>query len=124
VESELHAYLAGIAHNLDSPCVVVNGTSDHVHILVSQSKNLALDKLVEGVKKGLSNGSRPRAPRCAASMGKEGYAAFPVSQSKTLAVEGYTARQKEQHRMSSFQKEVIQFLRRHGVKYDEPYIWT
>jgi putative transposase len=49
---------------------------------------------------------------------------FPVSQSKALAVEGYIARQKEHHRKRSFQEELIQFLRKHGVKYDERYIWT
>jgi putative transposase len=54
VESELHTYLAGIANNLHSPCFAVNGTRDHVHMLVSQSKNLALAKLVEEVKKGSS----------------------------------------------------------------------
>lgn len=42
IESELHAYLAGIAKNLDSPCLAVNGTGNHVHMLVSQSKNLYL----------------------------------------------------------------------------------
>jgi putative transposase len=40
LESELHAYLAGIANNLDSPCLAVNGTSDHVHRLVSNRNPL------------------------------------------------------------------------------------
>ena len=40
VESELHAYLAGIANNLDLPCLAVNGTSDHVHMSVPNRKPL------------------------------------------------------------------------------------
>jgi REP element-mobilizing transposase RayT len=58
VESELHAYLAGIANGLDSHCLAVNGTADHVHMLVSQSKNVALAELVAEARRG---GSRPRA---------------------------------------------------------------
>jgi putative transposase len=77
VESELHAYLAGIANNLDSPCLVVNGTSDHVHTLVCQSKNLALAKLVEGVKKGSSKWIKTKSAALRSFHGQGGYAPFP-----------------------------------------------
>jgi putative transposase len=32
--------------------------------------------------------------------------------------------QKEHHRRWSFQEELIQFQRKHGVEYDQRYIWT
>jgi REP element-mobilizing transposase RayT len=124
VESELHAYLAGIANNLDSRCLAVNGTADRVHMLVSQSKNLALAKLVEEVKKGSSKWIKTKGVAFRSFHWQDGYAAFSVSQSKAAAVEGYIARQKEHHRRRSFQEELILFLQRHGVKYDERYIWT
>jgi putative transposase len=124
VESELHSYLAGIANNLDSPCLVVNGTSDHVHMLVSQSKNLALAKLVEELKKGSSKWIKTKSAAFRGFHWQDGYAAFSVSQSKALAVEGYIAKQKEHHRKRSFQEELIQFLRKYGMEYDERYIWT
>jgi putative transposase len=122
VESELHTYLAGIANNLDSPCLAVNGTPDHVHMLVSQSKNLALAKLVEEVKKGSSKWIKTKGAALKRFHWQDGYAAFSVSQSKVKAVEAYIAEQKEHHRRKSFQEELIQFLRKHGVEYDERYI--
>ncbi len=124
VESELHAYLAGIAKNLDSPCCAVNGTNDHVHMLVSQSKNLALAKLVEEVKKGSSRWIKTKGAAFRRFHWQDGYAAFSVSQSKAATVEAYIAGQKEHHRRRSFQEELIQFLRKHGVEYDERYVWT
>ena len=124
VESELHAYLAGIANNLHSPCFAVNGTSDHVHMLVSQSKNLALAELVAEVKKGSSKWIKTKGAAFRRFHWQDGYAAFFVSQSNVAAVEAYIARQKEHHRRRSFQEELIQFLRKHGVEYDEHYIWT
>ena len=124
VERELHAYLAGIANNLDSPCLAVNGTADHIHMLVSQSKNLALAKLVEEVKKVSSKWIKTKGTALRGFHWQDGYAAFSVSQSKAAVVEGYIAGQKEHHCKRSFQEELVQFLRKHGVEYDERYIWT
>jgi hypothetical protein len=44
--------------------------------------------------------------------------------SKAAAVEPYIAQQKEHHRQTSFQEELILFLRKQGVEYDERYIWA
>lgn len=124
IEGELHAYLAGIANNLDSPCFAVNGTGDHVHMLVSQSKNLALAKLVEEVKKGSSIWIKTKGAALRGFHWQDGYVAFSVSQSMAAAAERYIATQKEHHRRRSFQEELLLFLRRHGMEYDERYIWT
>ena len=42
VEPELFAYLGGTAKNLDSCCLAVGGTEDHLHLLISQSKKSCL----------------------------------------------------------------------------------
>jgi REP element-mobilizing transposase RayT len=123
VESELHAYLAGIANNLASPCFAVNGTTNHVHMLVSQSKNLALARLVEEVKKGSSKWIKTKGAAFRGFYWQDGYAAFSVSESKKAEVERYIAVQKKHHQRRSFQEELIEFLRKHGVEHDERYIW-
>lgn len=46
----VHAYLATVMKNFDSPAVKIGGTSDHVHILFRQSRNHALAETVEEVK--------------------------------------------------------------------------
>jgi hypothetical protein len=38
-------------------------------------------------------------------------------------VRDYIANQEEHHRAVSFQEEFITFLKRHGIDYDEQYIW-
>jgi REP element-mobilizing transposase RayT len=47
---QLHAYIAGILKNHDSPLIEVNSVCDHIHILFAQSKNHAPAKIVEQVK--------------------------------------------------------------------------
>ena len=47
VREDLHAYLAAVLNNQDSPALKVGGMSDHVHALFRLSKNIALAKIVE-----------------------------------------------------------------------------
>jgi putative NIF3 family GTP cyclohydrolase 1 type 2 len=52
-----------------------------------------------------------------------GYGAFSVSQSNRQEVERYIAGQEDHHRHVSFQEEFVAFLKRHGIAYDERYVW-
>lgn len=52
-----------------------------------------------------------------------GYAVFSVSESQKAAVVRYIQRQEAHHRHVGFQEEIREFLIRHGVSYDERYIW-
>ncbi len=52
-----------------------------------------------------------------------GYGAFSVSESQVRRVIGYISTQEEHHRRQTFQEELRGFLRRHGVAYDERYVW-
>jgi hypothetical protein len=52
-----------------------------------------------------------------------GYGAFSVSQSGAGDVKKYIAGQEERHRTTTFQEEFVAFLQRHGISYDERYIW-
>jgi len=47
IEPELFAYMGGILKAYESRLLDAGGTSDHVHLLVSQSKNIALAKLLK-----------------------------------------------------------------------------
>jgi putative transposase len=50
---------------------------------------------------------------------QRGYGAFSVSPSQPESV----ASQEEHHRAHSFQEEYRDFLRKHGVEFDERYVW-
>ncbi|EFK57120.1 transposase [Sphingobacterium spiritivorum] len=54
VEKELYAYNGGIIKVNDSVPVKINDTQDHIHILTIMSKNIALAKLVEEIKRNSS----------------------------------------------------------------------
>ena len=53
---------------------------------------------------------------------QEGYAAFTVSATARAAVQSYIAGQAEHHRHKSFREELIEFLEKSGVEYEEAYL--
>jgi hypothetical protein len=54
---------------------------------------------------------------------QRGYGAFSVSASSTSAVARYIQSQPEHHRRMSFEDEFRSLLKRHGIEYDERYIF-
>jgi hypothetical protein len=52
-----------------------------------------------------------------------GYSDFSVSKSNIEQVQKYIANQEEHHRKISFQDELRTLLRKHGVEFDERYLW-
>jgi REP element-mobilizing transposase RayT len=120
---QLWAYKAGILQQWDSPALVVGGVSDHVHILFLLSKNHALKKIVEEVKKGSSKWLKTQGPTFRDFHWQSGYGAFSVSESNSADVRHYIDTQKEHHHRMSFQEEFRLFLKRHGIEFDERYVW-
>src|SRR5439155_14282296 len=54
IEPQLYPYMATIGRTNQSPVLAIGGTTNHVHLLVSQSKNIALSDLVMVIKKDSS----------------------------------------------------------------------
>ena len=54
IEPDLHADLGGICRNRESPALAIGGTENHVHLLISLSKNVAVSDLMMALKKDSS----------------------------------------------------------------------
>jgi putative transposase len=118
----LHAYIVGILDKLGSPSIQTGGTRDHVHVLFSQSRTLAIAKVVEEVQKSSSKWMKGQG--VSSFTWQAGYAVFSVSESQKATVVRYIQRQEAHHRRVGFQDEMREFLVRHGVPYEERYIWN
>lgn len=124
VENRLWAYQAGIFENLESPALIIGGFDDHVHALFSLSKNFALKDIVEEVKKSSSKWMKTKdGSSNALFTWQAGYAGFSVSESNVKAVKDYISNQGEHHRRFTFQDELRLLFQKHGVEFDERYVW-
>jgi len=115
--------MVGILRELDGKTSIVNGTPDHVHLLVQLPPALALSDAMRILKTNSSKWVHDRWPVRSKFGWQTGYGAFSVSKSNADAVSRYIADQEEHHRKKTFQAEFLEYLKKHEIEYDERYIW-
>lgn len=123
IEPHLYAYLGGVAKHHQSRLLMAGGTMNHVHLLVSQSKNIALSDLLEEIKKSSSRWIKTQGASLTDFHWQDGYAAFSIGASQIPTVKAYLARQKQHHQRRTFQEELREFLEKYGIEYNEKYLW-
>jgi REP element-mobilizing transposase RayT len=123
LQSSLFEYFGGIARTHVSTLVAAGGMPDHVHLLVSLGKTIAVSDLLRELKSGTSRWVHETRPALAEFAWQSGYGAFAVSFSETDCVRHYLATQDEHHRRHTFQEDFLALLVRHQFEYDERYLW-
>ena len=117
-------YLGGIARGEEMRAIEVGGAADHIHALLSLAPTLApatVAKLLKGNSSKWINESLDLPTRFE---WQEGYGAFSVGVSQIDRTVTYIRDQEQHHRKKSFQEEYLGFLKKHGIQYDERYIWS
>jgi putative transposase len=117
------AYLGGIARENDFKALEIGGTANHVHLLVSLPSTLAIAKVLQLLKGGSSKWINEEIKPSRRFEWQEGYGAFSIGVSQIEATREYIRTQEEHHRGKTFEEEFRAFLMKHGIEYDERYIW-
>jgi putative transposase len=123
VRPRMHAYLATVCRDRGAEFVYVGGVADHVHIVTTLPRTVSQAQLIEEVKKSSSKWIKALDARYRGFFWQRGYGAFSVGRGQLGAVVHYVEAQQEHHRTRTFQEEYRAFLRRHGVDFDERYVW-
>ena len=123
VRPRMHAYLATICRDLGAELVHIGGVADHVHIITTLPRTLSQAQLIEQIKKASSKWIKAFDARYRGFFWQRGYGAFSVTPSQFEAVLQYVEAQQEHHRTRTFQDEYRELLRKHGINFDERYVW-
>jgi len=123
LKPELSAYLGGIVREIKGKAYSIGGTSDHIHMLISLPPSISISDSLRIIKTNSSSWVHSLDANYRAFVWQTGYGAFGVSKSNASAVITYIQNQEEHHKKVSFKEEFIAFLRKHGIEYDERYIW-
>lgn len=123
IESELFPYMATTCQSENSPALIINGTMDHVHLLVLLGRKTSIADLVEEVKSSSSGWIKSKGADYRHFYWQAGYGAFSIGQSGVNALKAYIANQKEHHRNKTFQAEFRALLQRYKCEYDERFVW-
>jgi len=123
IREELYRYIGGIIRAEGGAALEIGGTSDHIHILAKLKPAISVAEVLNKVKSNSSKWANDHKMKMRKFGWQEGYAAFSVSESQVPAVAEYIRNQEEHHRMQSYQKEFVALLERHGIEYDQRYLW-
>lgn len=122
--SNLYAFLGSILKENDSMPIIIDGVGDHIHILCVMSKNIALAKLIEELKRNSSRWIKSLDSYYQGFAWQGGYGGFSVSQSLHDKTYSYILNQKEYHTTLSFKEEYLLFLKEYEIEHDEKFLWT
>jgi len=123
-QNDLYAYIGSVIRDNNSIPILLNGTDNHLHIMCVMSKNIALSKLTEEIKRHSSRWIKTRGTHYQKFAWQGGYTGFSVSQSLHDKTKKYIEQQEEHHKKITFKEELIAFLKEYGIDYDEKYLWT
>jgi len=123
LERRLWPYMGGIARENKMKALAIGGVEDHVHLLISLPSTLAIAKAIQLIKGGSSKWVTDTFPSHRDFEWQEGYGAFSISVSRVEKTIAYIKNQKEHHRTQTFEEEYKAILRKHGIEYDERYLF-
>ncbi len=123
MEERVWAYLGGTTRENRMKALCVGGIEDHIHILLGLPPVISVSDAVKRIKADSSAWVKETFPGCLSFAWQDGYGAFAVSKSLLSEVQDYIRGQREHHRHRTFQEEYRAFLDKHGIQYDERYLW-
>ncbi len=95
----------------------VNGSDDHVHCLISLSKDLSISKTIQLIKGESSYWFNNNVESKEKLVWQDDYWAVGVSESHIGKVKEYIKNQEEHHRIKTFSEEVDSFMDKYGWHY-------
>jgi putative transposase len=123
IRGKLFQYIGGIVRGEGGTLLEIGGTPDHVHLVMRLKSEPSVATMIKIIKSKSSKWLNEQPVRPGRFEWQRGYAAFTVSASQLERVRVYVRNQEKHHRRKTFQEELRALLYRHGVEFDERYLW-
>jgi REP element-mobilizing transposase RayT len=123
IRAEVFSYMSGILTNRKHKSIIINGMSDHAHILFGSNPNDKLSDLVACLKRDSSSFINNKKWLRGKFQWQEGYGAFSYGRSQLDKIYNYILYQEKHHRKRAFREEYIELLIKFEVEYEEKYLF-
>ena len=120
--TRIYKYMSGIIKNLEHKPIIINGTADHVHILVGLKPDRTISDLVKEVKRSATNFINENKLCRLKFAWQGGYGAFSYSRSQLDRLILYIKNQEKHHQKKSFREEYVELLEKFGIEYDPKWL--
>lgn len=123
IEDELFAFIGGVCKRYDGKLISAGASFDHIHLLVSLSKNHSVPLLIGDIKRSSSKWIKTKGGMLTKFGWQDGYSAFSVGHSQLDTVKRYILSQREHHSKKLFEDEMRGFYKKYRIDFDEKYLW-
>ena len=120
---EVFKYMSGIIKGKNQKSIIMNGVSDHVHVLVGLRPSVRICDLVRDIKNNSSRFINEKKFLPGKFEWQDGYGAFSYSRSQIDNVYKYIENQEAHHRKRTFKEEYLDLLKKFEVEYNEKYLF-
>jgi putative transposase len=123
IRNRVFEYMSGIANNMKHKSIIINGVTDHVHILLGLNPAISISDTVHDLKRNSSLFINNEKLSIGRFSWQEGYGGFTYSRSQLHDIYHYIEHQEEHHKKKTFQAEYIGFLEKFGIEFDKKYLF-
>jgi putative transposase len=106
-EAEIYEFISNLAAKLGHELLIVNGTTDHIHLLVKLNPARAISDLVRDIKKQSSYFINHKLTTNKKFNWEKGFRAFTHTRSQVSSLYKFIEKQKEYHRDVKFREEYL-----------------
>ena len=118
----LYKYIWGYIKNKNSKLYRINGSLEHIHLLVDIHPTIALATFIKDMKVSSSLWLKTQKEFSSFKGWSEGYGAFSISHNDKDRIIEYIKNQKEHHKKETFEEEYKRLLKEYGLEYILPEI--
>jgi REP element-mobilizing transposase RayT len=123
IREEVHKYIYGIIKEKKCFPVAINGTKDHIHILVGFPPTITISDLIRDIKRSSALFINEKLKSYIRFSWQEGYGAFTVGYRELDHVYKYILNQEKHHSNNSFKNEYIQILKNEDINFSSDYLF-
>lgn len=124
IRTRIFEYISGIVTSLKHKSIIVNGVSDHVHILLGLNPNISVSDTVHDIKRSSSLFINENRLVPGKFSWQEGYGGFTYSRSQLDVVYRYIEGQEKHHAIKSFREEYLALLDKYEIDYDPSFLFN
>lgn len=123
IRPRVFEYMSGILTNQNHKSIIINGISNHVHILFGLNPSISVSDTVHEIKRCSSIFINDKKLCPYRFSWQEGYGGFSYSRSQISNLFSYIQNQESHHNIRSFLDEYIDYLTTSEMEFDREFLF-
>ena len=123
IRDKAHKYIYGTIKEKNCYPIAINGTKDHIHILIGLNPAISISDLVRDIKRSSALFINQLLNSYQKFNWQEGYGAFTLGHNDLDRVYKYILNQSEHHARKTFKDEYIQLLKGKEIEFNPDFLF-